>query len=49
MLGMVFIFLGMVLKNVFEYFLIVGWFLGILILIVNFIYIGKNIKKKSNI
>ncbi|MED4052430.1 hypothetical protein [Priestia megaterium] len=48
MLGMASISLGMVLKNVFEYSPIVGWLLGTLILIVNSIYTGKSIKKKSN-
>jgi len=48
MLGMVSISLGMALKNVFEYSPTVGWLLGTVILIVNSIYTGKNIKKKSN-
>ncbi|MCJ7988424.1 hypothetical protein MUB15_02575 [Priestia sp. OVS21] len=48
MLGMASISLGMALKNVFEYSPAVGWLLGTLILIVNSIYTGKNIKKKSN-
>ncbi|GAB1797565.1 hypothetical protein [Priestia megaterium] len=48
MLGMASISLGMALKNVFEYSPTVGWLLGTLILIVNSIYTGKNIKKKSN-
>ncbi|MCA4158105.1 hypothetical protein [Priestia megaterium] len=45
MLGMASISLGMALKNVFEYSPTVGWLLGTLILIVNSIYTGKNIKK----
>lgn len=49
MLGMASISLGMALKNVFEYSPSVGWLLGTLILIVNSIYTGKSIKKKSNI
>ncbi|WP_318619245.1 hypothetical protein [Priestia megaterium] len=49
MLGMASISLGMALKNVFEYSPTVGWLLGTVILIVNSIYTGKNIKKKSNI
>jgi len=48
MLGMASISLGMALKNVFGYSPIVGWLLGTLILIVNSIYTGKNIKRKSN-
>ncbi len=48
MLGMASISLGIALKNVFEYSPTVGWLLGTLILIVNSIYTGKNIKKKSN-
>ncbi|MGA6841646.1 hypothetical protein [Priestia megaterium] len=48
MLGMASISLGMALKNLFEYSPTVGWLLGTLILIVNSIYTGKNIKKKSN-
>ncbi|WP_455920347.1 hypothetical protein [Priestia megaterium] len=48
MLGISSISLGMALKNVFEYSPIVGWLLGTLILIVNSIYTGQNIKKKSN-
>ncbi|MDY0944052.1 hypothetical protein [Priestia megaterium] len=48
MLGMASISLGMALKNVFEYSPTVGWLLGTVILIVNSIYTGKNIKKKSN-
>jgi len=48
MLGIASISLGMALKNVFEYSPIVGWLLGTLILIVNSIYTGQNIKKKSN-
>jgi len=48
MLGMASISLGMALKNVCEYSPTVGWLLGTLILIVNSIYTGKNIKKKSN-
>ncbi|PVE70249.1 hypothetical protein DC421_18765 [Priestia megaterium] len=48
MLGMASISLGMALKNVFEYSPIVGWLLGTLIFIVNSIYTGKSIKKKSN-
>ena len=48
MLGMASISLGMALKNVFQYSPIVGWLLGTLILIVNSIYTGKSIKKKSN-
>ncbi|MGG2090716.1 hypothetical protein ABFY59_27905 [Priestia aryabhattai] len=48
MLGMASISLGMALKNVFEHSPPVGWLLGTLILIVNSIYTGKNIKKKSN-
>ncbi|MFQ6581570.1 hypothetical protein [Priestia megaterium] len=48
MLGMASISLGMALKNVFEYSPTVGWLLGTLILIVNSIYTGKNIKRKSN-
>ncbi|MDI3091860.1 hypothetical protein [Priestia megaterium] len=48
MLGTASISLGMALKNVFEYSATVGWLLGTLILIVNSIYTGKNIKKKSN-
>ncbi|CAK8584101.1 hypothetical protein [Priestia megaterium] len=48
MLGMASISLGMALKNVFEYSPTVGWLLGTLILMVNSIYTGKNIKKKSN-
>ncbi|MBY0214795.1 MULTISPECIES: hypothetical protein [Priestia] len=48
MLGMVTISLGMAFKNVFEYSPIVGWLLGTLILLVNSIYTGKNIKKESN-
>jgi hypothetical protein len=47
-LGMASISLGMALKNVFEYSPVVGWLLGTLTLIVNSIYTGKNIKKKSN-
>ncbi|MBT2259734.1 hypothetical protein [Priestia megaterium] len=48
MLGMASISLGMALKNIFEYSPTVGWLLGTVILIVNSIYTGKNIKKKSN-
>ncbi|MGR6342422.1 hypothetical protein ACU5CE_32220 [Priestia megaterium] len=48
MLGMASISLGMALKNVFKYSPTVGWLLGTVILIVNSIYTGKNIKKKSN-
>jgi len=48
MLGMASISLGMALKNVFEYSPTVGWLLGTVILLVNSIYTGKNIKKKSN-
>jgi biopolymer transport protein ExbB/TolQ len=40
--------LGIALKNVFEYSPTVGCLLGTVILIVNSIYTGKNIKKKSN-
>ncbi|WP_394223815.1 hypothetical protein [Priestia aryabhattai] len=47
MLGMASISLGVALKNVFEYSPTVGWLLGTLILVVNSIYTGKNIKKKT--
>jgi hypothetical protein len=45
MLGTVSISLGTTLKNVFEYSATVGWLLGTLILIVNSIYTGNNLKK----
>ncbi len=48
MLGIAAISLGMALKNVFEYSPIAGWFLGTVILIVNSIYTGVKIKKKSH-
>ncbi|MFP7487880.1 hypothetical protein SFC65_27410 [Priestia filamentosa] len=49
MLGIASISLGMALKSVFEYSPTVGWLLGTVILTVNSIYTGKNIKKRSNI